>query len=199
MNAFTLFPGTLDPALLPVSKGETAARLGIPREFSCPEAEQLLPRLREAANPVYVYTKATVSRTGTDAVDLGFGILPGHDLSRALEGCDTAYVLAVTLGLGSERFLRTPGELSSRFFADALASSLAESACDEVERIIRLLEPGASFCPRFSPGYGDLPLTVQKPLLETLDARRLLGITLSPTCIMTPMKSITAILGVKHD
>ena len=49
---------------------------------------------------------------------------------------------------------------------------------------------------RFSPGYGDLPIEVQKDFLPLLDAERRLGITLSESCLMAPSKSVTAIIGV---
>jgi cobalamin-dependent methionine synthase I len=77
---------------------------------------------------------------------------------------------------------------------DAIASALAESACDEAERLI--FEDN-SHTPRFSPGYGDLPLEIQKPLLSFLDAEKTVGITLSSSLLMTPTKSITAIAGIK--
>ena len=49
---------------------------------------------------------------------------------------------------------------------------------------------------RYSPGYGDLPLEVQKPLLEYLNAGRAIGLTLTATNLMVPRKSVTAILGI---
>jgi cobalamin-dependent methionine synthase I len=51
--------------------------------------------------------------------------------------------------------------------------------------------------PRFSPGYGDLSLSVQSDLLNVLDARRNIGLTLSDSLMMIPQKSVTAIVGLK--
>ena len=50
--------------------------------------------------------------------------------------------------------------------------------------------------PRFSPGYGDLPLDVQSPLLALTDATRRLGVTLSESNLMNPLKSVTAVIGL---
>ncbi|MBR3258643.1 MAG: vitamin B12 dependent methionine synthase, partial [Eggerthellaceae bacterium] len=47
------------------------------------------------------------------------------------------------------------------------------------------------------PGYGDLPLEVQPDLLGLLDASRRLGITLSDSLLMSPTKSVTAIVGLR--
>ena len=49
---------------------------------------------------------------------------------------------------------------------------------------------------RYSPGYGDLPLTLQSSLLALLDAPRQVGLCASASHILTPRKSVTAILGV---
>ncbi|MCR5275107.1 MAG: Vitamin B12 dependent methionine synthase activation subunit, partial [Clostridiales bacterium] len=49
----------------------------------------------------------------------------------------------------------------------------------------------------FSPGYGDLPIEVQKEFLPLLDAERRLGITLSDSYLMSPSKSVTAIIGIE--
>lgn len=48
---------------------------------------------------------------------------------------------------------------------------------------------------RFSPGYGDFPLAAQRPLLDALDASRRAGISLTDTLLMTPSKSVSAIVG----
>ena len=56
--------------------------------------------------------------------------------------------------------------------------------------------PGCYFPFRFSPGYGDLPITLQNQLLDLLDAPRRVGLTASASHILIPRKSVTAILGV---
>ena len=51
---------------------------------------------------------------------------------------------------------------------------------------------------RYSPGYGDLPLSLQGDLLWLLDAPRRVGLTVSPSHILLPRKSVTAILGISE-
>ena len=58
------------------------------------------------------------------------------------------------------------------------------------------LAPGESLVTRYSPGYGDLPLSIQRPLLDLLNAQRAIGLTLTPTNLMVPRKSVTAVMGV---
>lgn len=127
--------------------------------------------------------------------------LPGRDIARFLDGCTHAVLLAVTLGMENERALRQAQALSAvdGLLMDGCSSSLAESAADAASA---LLEPqtraaGYEATKRFSPGYGDLPLSVQPALLQALDAGKLLGIHAAPSFLMTPMKSITAIVGLR--
>ena len=62
----------------------------------------------------------------------------------------------------------------------------------------QLLRQGKLLGPRrFSPGYGDVPLSLQRDVLAVLDAQRKLGITLSDTFFMTPCKSVTAFVGIE--
>jgi len=51
--------------------------------------------------------------------------------------------------------------------------------------------------PRFSPGFGDFGLEHQKAILDLVNAERLLGITVNKSYMMSPMKSVTAIMGIK--
>ena len=44
--------------------------------------------------------------------------------------------------------------------------------------------------------FGDLPLDVQSPLLALTDATRRLGVTLSESNLMNPLKSVTAVIGL---
>jgi hypothetical protein len=79
---------------------------------------------------------------------------------------------------------------------DACGSVLVEEACDRAEEALRQQHPGLYLTDRFSPGYGDLPLSVQPDLLRALDGTRLAGVWLTDTCLMNPSKTVTAIVGL---
>ena len=55
---------------------------------------------------------------------------------------------------------------------------------------------GRALRPRFSPGYGDLALDVQKDIFALLDCERQLGLTLGDSLLMSPGKSVTAFAGI---
>ena len=66
----------------------------------------------------------------------------------------------------------------------------------EKERTREYLARGLYLTDRFSPGYGDLPLTVQKDLCGVLDTRRTLGLTVNESMLLIPEKSVTAVMGI---
>ena len=53
--------------------------------------------------------------------------------------------------------------------------------------------------PRFSPGYGDFPLSCQEGLLNGLQAGKRIGITLTEGSLMMPSKSVTAVIGISEN
>lgn len=50
---------------------------------------------------------------------------------------------------------------------------------------------------RFSPGYGDLPLSFQKVFEHLLDMHRQIGLAHSREYLLTPRKSVTAVIGLR--
>ena len=125
-------------------------------------------------------------------------VLPGKTAKKILAGCEKAVLLACTMGLQFDARLRS---LQARSMADALilnacGSALVEKGCDDAELEIAQRFPSLYLTDRFSPGYGDLPLTIQKDLCAALDAQRRLGIALTDSMLMNPSKSVTAIIGL---
>lgn len=127
--------------------------------------------------------------------------LPGDSIAEHLRDCPYVTLFAVTLGMDNERALNRAQALGALdgLIVDACSSSLAEEASVCAARTIEELarEARCETTKRFSPGYGDLPLDVQPALLSALQADRLLGIHVGSSQLMTPMKSVTAIIGLK--
>ena len=125
-------------------------------------------------------------------------LLPGADLRAHLGGCERAAVFCATLGAETDALIRRAEQLDMvRALAlDCCASAAVEGVCDQIELQLQGKFPGCSFPFRYSPGYGDLPLDVQSGLLELLDAPRRVGLCATANHLLTPRKSVTAILGV---
>lgn len=122
------------------------------------------------------------------------------NLLRNLGGCGQVLVMAVTLGAGVDRLLARYGKLfvAKAVVLQAAAAAMIEAYCNDFCSRWRqeYEEKGLYLRPRFSPGYGDFPLSCQQQILDGLEAGKRIGITLTDGGLMMPSKSVTAVIGV---
>ncbi len=116
------------------------------------------------------------------------------DLISLLSDSDEVLVLAATLGLELDRRLRyyARTDASRLVIMDAAASALVERVCDDLQKAL----PFEKYTFRFSPGYGDVPLLLQKQIVRVLETQKRIGLTLTRSLLMVPQKSITGIVGI---
>lgn len=129
--------------------------------------------------------------------DFGAVTFASKDLARNLNGCEKAVLFAATVGVGIDRLIAKYGALSpaKAVLFDAIGTERIEALCDcfcaDLERSAQ-----TGLRPRFSPGYGDLDLSVQKELFSLLRCEKHIGLTLGDSLLMSPSKSVTAIAGM---
>lgn len=163
-------------------------------------AESCCQELLAAARPRWTW-RAFGCGIGSEGVRLDCGfLLPGKDLAGHLDGCQEAVLMAATLSHGVDALLRRTqlADMSRSLVLESCATAAIEEVCDRVEENIRGKYPGRELTSRYSPGYGDLPVTVQGEFLALLDAPRQLGLCATESSILTPRKSVTAVLGVRE-
>lgn len=137
-----------------------------------------------------------------DGTLVGTGFRPaGEDIRAHLAGCDRVILMAATLGAEVEALLRRTQvtNLADAVTLDACASAAVENVCDNLCADIATELAPLYLTERFSPGYGDLPLSQQRELFCVLDVTRRIGVTLTDSGLMLPQKSVTAILGVSAN
>lgn len=154
-----------------------------------------------AARPLWRYRTMALSFQGdAPLLEPGGFALPGRSIAQHLAGAQGCALLAVTLGLDAERTLliQQRRSLSDALLLDAAMSACIEAAADACCRdLAREAAPaGLRTGARFSPGYGDLPLTCQSLMERLLSMQRHLGIGLTPGCLLVPQKSVTAFVGL---
>ena len=148
------------------------------------------------------YSRTAIS-VGDNCVETPFGRLESRALAKNLSGCDEAVFFAATVGAGIDRLIRrySAADITTAVWLQAIGAERVESLCrvfcGELDRQLSLEKRYTR--PRFSPGYGDLPLEAQRGLTEFLDCRRKIGVTLNESLLMTPGKSVTAIVGVGRE
>ncbi len=196
MSKQELFYAEIPSEIITLDSNESAARLKVARGYTSELIEKCESSLRKEIDCRYCGVRVKVSFPSENMIDMGFGELESRSLYKNLNGCEEAFIFAVTIGHNVDRMLKKMSitSVAEHFVTDALASAFAEAACDCAENEIK----GELKCkPRFSPGYGDLPLSIQPQVLAIVDAGRLLNITLGKTLLMSPSKSITAIMGIE--
>lgn len=153
-------------------------------------AQKAIDRITAVAVPRWRWVECSISALP----------LSGQDIFRHLEGCDRMVMLCATLGISADREILRAERTSmlTALALDAAAGDAIEKICDYAEDEMRMHygEQGFYLTGRYSPGYGDLPLTLQPEILRHCDAPRRIGLTVTPTNILTPRKSVTALLGV---
>lgn len=126
--------------------------------------------------------------------------IESQSLCRFLEGAPECILMAATLGARIEQRLSVLQltDMAGAYLFDCVCLYYLEAKLDEWEENLReiLRMENKYLSKRFSPGYGDLSLEIQKNLLAYLDAHRRIGIELTENYLMIPQKSVTAILGV---
>ncbi len=131
-----------------------------------------------------------------DAENLEF---KGDSIRSHLSESNLCMIMAATLGPEIDQTIRyiSKTNLSEAMIMDAVATTAIEAFCDEIESSVssEARRDGFYATRRFSPGYGDFPLSVQPHILRALDTPRKIGLSSTENFIMIPRKSVTAIIG----
>lgn len=127
--------------------------------------------------------------------------LVGNDINEHLKGCGSVVLLAATLGIKADAVIRKAEieDMVKAVIFDVLASVATEQVCGYAENEIRALFPGKYMTWRFSAGYGDFPIELQKDFISALNAGKRIGLTVNSQSMMIPSKSVTAIIGLSDN
>ena len=173
-----------------------------PPEALRQDVSAVMDALRLCVQPQFTYRVCSLQWTQEGYIlpeaDL---LLLGTTADTMLSQCQQAVLLACTLGAAFSAQLRSAQarDMAHAVILDACGSALVEEGCNEAERAIAARLPGRYLTDRFSPGYGDLPLSLQPALCATLDTPRRLGLHVTPSFLLNPSKSVTAIIGLSSQ
>ncbi|OOO00040.1 MAG: hypothetical protein ATN35_09450 [Epulopiscium sp. Nele67-Bin004] len=128
--------------------------------------------------------------------------IEGQDILRTMKNANKMYVMVATLGMGADMFIRQTQSLSmsQALIVNSCCNVLIESVCDNAEReIIEKLNDNEHLTMRYSPGYGDVPLTIQDGILAMMMAGKRIGLSTTKSGMLVPTKSVTAFIGVSNQ
>lgn len=188
----------------PICRREALRYAGCGEET--PEVAKLLDEVLAQAEPVLTYQvcwrEFSIAVNG-GVCELGFAKVESTALAKNLAGCEKIVLFGATVGVGMDRLIARYGRTSPAkgVMAQALGAERVEALCDAFcdELAEQKRAEGLFLRPRFSPGYGDLPLALQTDIFAVLDCPRQIGLTLNASLLMSPSKSVTAIVGLSSQ
>ena len=157
--------------------------------------------LKMNVKPAYVWQIFDIEMATVGVLVKGTDIvLTGDSIKKHLKGCNRIAMLAATLSSQADRLIRKyqSNNMAEAVVMDSLASVAIESVCDMAEEEIKEYMPNMFFTYRFGVGYGDLPLALEKDIISVLQASKSIGLCVTDSNILTPLKSVVCIIGISE-
>lgn len=156
-------------------------------------------KLRNELQPRYTVKRFGCEADG-DSVCLDNGtVFHSKALARYVGDAEELFLFGATLGSRVDITLRRMAltSVAEAGAGQAVAAALIETYCDDCcAELQKRLPEGKQLKWRFSPGYGDWPLEEQRILFPVLDCAHSIGLTLTESCMMAPVKSVTAVMAI---
>lgn len=159
--------------------------------------QEVLPKLSYKV----CYMEFPLSITESEC-DLGCLQIVSKDLVKNLCGCGSVILFAATIGVEIDRLILKYAAVSpaKAVMLQAIGAERIEALCDRFCEEMKAMESErVRFHPRFSPGYGDLPLQTQTDIFRLLNCGKYIGVSLNESLLMSPTKSVTAFVGKEKE
>lgn len=184
-------------------QSEALRYMGVPHEQE-PDAQtkqklhQVMEQLQAASNFTFTQKELPAVITG-EQLRLPGLMISSAALSAHLKGCARVLLFAATLGAAVDRLMLrlSKSDITGAMMLQACAAALLEHCADNAQAdIARQYAQSFVLRPRFSPGYRDFSLLHQRDILTALEAGKRIGLSCTGNHMLTPTKSITAIMGL---
>ncbi len=171
---------------------------GLDEKTRC-TAELMMKKISDVCTPREIHREFAVRRKN-GGIYLFDELFEGEDIKKHLEGCERCVLFSLTLGVKIDGLLRNleSSDMAAAVICDALASVLTEQISDSAHEQLKEEYKEYHLTSRFSPGYGDLPLTANKAVEKLLDTPRRIGVTALENYLLLPRKTITAVIGISE-
>lgn len=126
----------------------------------------------------------------------------GKLIEKTLRDCDRIILFVITLTTISDNMLReySAADMAKAVILNASMTAYIEAFADAYQFGLkdRLEKSGKDITRRISCGYGDFDIAYQSFIINLLKADKYLGVFCNESNMLTPIKSITALIGVKE-
>ncbi len=199
----------IDKSRIRIDPGEMMRLLGEQQGMIDTHTSSLLEQYTEeclrVSSPAgaFAFVEAIKSSSKEKISIRGISFDSGKSIHKMLRHSAFYSLFIVTAGPGPENLARTllsEGNYLEGYIADLVASALVDSAADQVQEHVRQLAHtrGLKITNRYSPGYCSWNVEEQQKLF-TLFPEGSCGISLSESSLMSPVKSISGIIGMGTD
>lgn len=167
------------------------------------EVEEAIKESKSLLKVKYVCKEFKITKNNSEILLEGTNLrLKGKDIFNLLQNSDKCILMAATVGSDIERKIKFYSKinLTKALILDSCATAAIEEVCNNLQESIgrEMLKGEENFTFRYSPGYGDLSLDIQKDFISVLDCERKIGLKVSSDMLLFPRKSVTAILGITN-
>jgi hypothetical protein len=189
--------------IAPIAPVEIYRHLGYPSEVApAPRMVEHISRVVSEAfpsiHPRGEYALYTVSSRTPHALKLNETTIFGK-IGEYLDQAGRVAVFVVTVGKEISHLAESAIKNNDAFSAwviDAIGSCAVEAAADALMlRVRRDLQDGEELTLRYSPGYCGMHIGQQRKLFQLMRADAV-GVTLMPSMLMHPLKSISGLVGL---
>lgn len=147
-----------------------------------------------------VYDSVTYNRGRQSIVISGVTFHTDRIVFQSLKKSAAIVIFAATCGLKIEtlaRQLMNDGYALEGLIVDLIGSELAEAIVEHLHQYVEqwAKELGDKVSNRYSPGYCNWPVSEQQQLFSLLNGNNC-GIVLNENSLMTPIKSVSGIIGI---
>lgn len=195
----------LNLSSLKIDKGDIFLGMGyrnnMPEQDILLSVDRVYNEISRICDPQYIYEIYDGSVCDKVSVYIGHKrFRPGKIITHYLYGMERCCVFAATAGATYDKYkkqLRDKGEILEEFIADSIGSVIAEVCVTNIaDEIAMNINDGFTY--PYSPGYCGWKLTEQQLLFSLLPDNPC-GITLTDSCLMVPIKSVSGIMGIGRN
>ena len=172
-----------------------------PEQYLTDALKKLWPLLQHnvTAECVFLIDDGKFSTNGISIRNIELNT--GTTITNLLKNSVRFAIFAATAGSRFEEMIngiKKEGDMLKIYLMDIVGTCIAEKAGEKMEEFLEKEIGSLMHTNRFSPGYCGWHLTEQRKIFELLGGSPC-GISLSEVCLMTPIKSISGIIGIGEN
>ena len=158
--------------------------------------DECIQEVKELSLFKYIYKEVNLTHSPLMIKELDM-LLESKDLNLYLCHCDTALLVACTLGSEVDRKLKyyQYDNMAKAVVFDAVCNAYLEEKADAYEETLDLTQ--RTF--RFAPGYGDIPLEYNLTISSYLNIEKNLLVSINHGGLFVPLKTMIGIIGIGEN